>query len=589
MHFSLSQIQFRRLFVCLFVLLFILISTRLNIAQASEQTDQLSWSDAPIVPHYRPHSSQTDPTLLQSVSYRELQVGDQQPFWIPGRDDDAPSTMILQARTPHANFWFESAFEIDMAELEKTARFFEEQIWMTNQSVFGLSQTSDPVNIVNLSRMKSSMLGAFDPTNRHDTLFINLKYAPLGSDVYLSTIAHEHQHLLSYQANKNEPRWLSEGLAQLAEHLNGFQVEDHKLKAFLNIPDHHLHGWSTDGVDIGRYYGASFLFMLYLYEQFGSDIIERIINSPYDGLAAVEDSVKHFGSVNTIFANWIVANYLNSYQSIDLPSSIEPKLLQITDPALNYQDSVHQYGADYLQLETPGTYRIGFDGEDNASIISKPPPNDDTIWWSYDNSNSVTRLTGAFDLTEVDTATLVFDAWWDIHPDYDWLQIKVSEDDGATWHIVSGKRARNGHYTGTSTIWVRETIDLSAFVGNPILIQFEYVTGPAQPLSGVALNQIHIPELESQMGSSEWLPHGFMRISASVEQQWTLSIIHETHDGQTSIHRLGLDHVNKGYTEISIAEDEKVTIVIGAMTPFSHDRASYTVSLESVIVNLTAN
>ena len=113
-------------------------------------------------------------------------------------------------------------------------------------------------------------------------------------------------------------------------------------------------------------------------------------------------------------------------------------------------------------------------------------------------------LTRAFDLTGLSQATLEVWLWYDIEEDWDYAYIEVSTDAGQTWDILRGQYTTDsnpngnsfGHaYSGKSGSadeapdWVEEEIDLAPYVGQEILLRFEYITdgaqrtGPAAPPS----------------------------------------------------------------------------------------------------------
>jgi bacillopeptidase F (M6 metalloprotease family) len=100
-------------------------------------------------------------------------------------------------------------------------------------------------------------------------------------------------------------------------------------------------------------------------------------------------------------------------------------------------------------------------------------------------------LTQPIDLTDVVFASLNFWAKWDIEAGYDFVQVLISDNNGATWNPVSGNYSHPGNsnqaegeplYDGTQNTWVREEISLASFVGKQIKIRFvlvsdQYVTG----------------------------------------------------------------------------------------------------------------
>ncbi|MBN2303448.1 MAG: immune inhibitor A [Anaerolineae bacterium] len=585
--------------------------------------DKLSWADAPIVPRYRSEADwlidvgrKTPAEVYGPFPTHEYHVGETEQFFPLGMRSDA-QVFELRARTEHAYFWLETGVFPDAAMLDYTTRFFEEHIWPLNHSIYGDEWNpgidgDSRIHILSQRSIAWGVMGAFSPqdqcpralcpeSNQREIIYIGLDAAPLGSPEYLTTLAHEHQHLIQYHVDGNERRWFNEGLSQLAEHLNGFPprtVGEYSVTDFLEQPDHHLNGWSFNGYDVGRYYGASYLFLVYLYERFGLEFIRWVVHTDYDGLAAVQAALDAAGQdvdVDAVFADWLLANYLDDpyvgdghyyYQSLDLPGEIHPLPLV----ALR-TDTVQQYGADYLALDDPGTYYLTFDGTDSVSAMSAVPHSGDWMWWSYNLDSSAARLTGSFDLTGLDSATLAFSAWWNVEDEYDWFQVLVSGNAGQDWTIMDGQqststgpKAPGAYYSGRSAAWVDEQIDLSAFAGGPVLVRFEYLTDGSQTMPGVALDDIGIAELafadDVETVLPVWQVEGFLRIPDVVPQNWTVALVEHDAAGGIMVRFLVLDDLNTGGTTVTVPDGGRVTVIVGAMAPFTAIPASYKLSVQ---------
>lgn len=585
---------------------------------------QLTWDDAPIVPRYRSQADWLYDVGLRDYEEvygpfltREYQIGDVEQFIPLGASNVVAEPFTMQLATEHAYFWFQRGVQVDAAKLDYSARFFEEHIWPLNNGIYGNEWNpgidgDSRIHIISQITIGIGIFGAFDPvdqcprsvcpdSNQREIIYLSLDEAPLGSPEYLTTLAHEHQHLIQYHVDGNERRWFNEGLSQLAEHLNGFHpryVGAGNLMEFLGTPDHRLDGWSFD-FDIGRYYGASYLFMVYLYERFGLDFIRAVAANDYDGLASVQQTLKTEGyafGVDDVFADWIVANLLDDplagdgryyYQTLDLPDGIRPQKLDVGQGGIQIGDTVNQYGADYYAL-TPGTYQISFDGSDQAAVLDVMSPDSEVVWWSYNAISSAARLTAEFDLTGLESATLAFSAWWDIEDDYDWFQVLVSEDGGGTWTIIGGDAALAGgehapglYYSGQSSAWVDETIDLSAYAGSRVLVRFEYLTDQTQTRQGVALNELQIVELGAP-DASLWQPEGFLRVPGVVAQNWAVTVVRQHPDGHVTVTPLALDDAHTGGIKLTVPEGGTATVVIGAMAPFTPQLAQYKLALRRV-------
>jgi len=78
-------------------------------------------------------------------------------------------------------------------------------------------------------------------------------------------------------------------------------------------------------------------------------------------------------------------------------------------------------------------------------------------------------------------ATLKFYEWYDIEEYYDWAYVEVSTDSGMTWTSLPGRHTTNDNpfggndgngLTGTATHYTFDKMDLSAYIGQSILVRF---------------------------------------------------------------------------------------------------------------------
>ncbi len=593
-------------------------------AQNGERVEALTWSAAQVVPRaWGPADWQANRAALDAAGVlvaRDYQVGDLEAFIPLGSRDRQPRAFALAYRSKHAYFWFERGLVPDGAELEQVARFFDERIWPLNTRLYGsgweASRADEArIHIVSQRSIGPGILGAFNPndlcpratcpaSNEREIIYTSQDTAPLGSTEFLTTLAHEHQHLIQFYVDGNERRWLNEGLSQLAEHLNGFDpgaIGIANVSRFLAAPDHYLSGWLFDDRDVARNYGAAYLFLVYLYEQFGLEFVNAVATSQLDGLASVQAALAGLEGtpdVDAVFADWMLANLLDDpyvgagryyYRTLDLPDAIAPQRLSVPPEGVAHRDQLNQYGADYLLLDGPATYQISFDGADKTTVLGVQPPSGEWMWWSNDLNNSAVSLTAAFNLSGLHTATLAFSAWWDIEPKGDWFQVLVSENGGRTWQPVSGPAAGNypqaagPGYSGRSGSWVEERVNLSDFAGKRVLVRFAYVTDAGRALSGVALDDLGIVELgeldDVEAPSSVWVADGFLRIRDRVAQGWSLAVVVQAPDQPAAVATVPLDALNTGRATITVPDGATATIAVGAMAPFTANPASYKLSI----------
>lgn len=127
-------------------------------------------------------------------------------------------------------------------------------------------------------------------------------------------------------------------------------------------------------------------------------------------------------------------------------------------------------------------------------------------WYGGKADEIDTRLVREVDLTGKTGATLSYAAWYEIEDLWDFGFVQVSADGGATWKSLATPRMTSQHdpdamesivanlpgYTGSSGGWVTESIDLSAYAGQKILLQFRYMTDWGTTYAGFMVDDIKV-------------------------------------------------------------------------------------------------
>ncbi len=127
-------------------------------------------------------------------------------------------------------------------------------------------------------------------------------------------------------------------------------------------------------------------------------------------------------------------------------------------------------------------------------------------WFGGKGDEIDTTLYRSVDLTGASSATLDFWTWYNIEEFWDFGFVQASTDGGATWIPLvsptmtdvidpSGMESIAANlpgYTGSSGGWIHETIDLSGYAGQSILLQFRYMTDWATSLEGFFVDDITV-------------------------------------------------------------------------------------------------
>lgn len=517
------------------------------------------------------------------------EIGDSETFHLLDLEGPSPYdvTATVEAISDHAYFFVENGRSYSQAALNQIVDDFESKVWPTVTGAFGEPKTpgvdADPrITILNAGlRGAGGYVSGADQfpaeiaprSNEREMLYIDAENLSVPGVPYNGLVAHELQHLVHENYDDGEEAWVNEGLSQVASELLG--DGDEWIYTFLNQPDLQLDAWPTDG-DVIPHYAASELFFAYLLDQYGGrENAEALIGEPGDGIDGVEEYLTGFDTTfDPVFADWIAANWLDADSGPYSHPTLDERTSVSTTVSGDGEGTVHQYAADYLQV-AGGTF--SFDGVDEVSI--GVPELDGAFWWSNRGDAIDSRLTRTLDLSDVDTATLHFQTWYDIEEDWDYAYVAASTDGGETWTALPGEHTTTNDptsqsygpgYTGESGGWVDETVDLSAYAGSEVMIRFEYITDDAANAVGFAVDNIKVPEIgfTDEGTDTGWARKGFRSVDGPLPQHFRALLIH----GNGTVSSQDLASGNK----FTILAQGPLTIAIIATTRSTTEPAAYT-------------
>jgi len=552
------------------------------------------------------------PRTITALPY---DVGDRQSFYTDGETEvDA----VLMAVTEHAYFWVDEVLSMDQAAVAAAARRFEDEYYPRLVNLFGQEWQpgvdNDPhFSVLHLSNLNSPTdeLGHFNSgdeyprsfynvSNQQEIVYLNMDNLTLGTDLYFGTLVHEFQHLTQWYVDGNETPWLNEALSQLGELYVGLETAE--SVDYLLAPDTQLNTWDYSAVNVHAHYAASYLFGVYLWEQLGEAAIQELARQPANGLASVNAVLEGYRpdrSLEQLVADWMVANYLDEaeagetyhYEQLELRPAVAET--SVTFAPYETVRDVSQYGVHYIPVQLSGETTVSFAGDTLAELVPVAPHSGDRMWFAPAQENVNAQMTARFDLTGLDEATLTFWTWYDLKFDLDYAYVTVSADGGESWDIVAPTRARTGEYgpalNGSSVStrgaekggWIRESVSLDAYVGQPVLVRLELLTYYASNARGLALDDIAIPELgyqtDVESGADGWEATGFVQVGRWLPQAWQIRFIHNT--TPPNVVSLPLDELNQGQWTLDLGAEGGV-LVISPMTPFVYEQADYWLFVE---------
>jgi hypothetical protein len=146
----------------------------------------------------------------------------------------------------------------------------------------------------------------------------------------INTTAHEHQHLISFsrrllvEHGPAQETWLEEGMAHMAEHLNGIDTANEN-RAALYLDDPGNISLEHNSAPLEQR-GGIYLFLQLMADRYGTGILKSIVQSKCTGRACVQNVTGE--NFYDLFAEFLAALYLSgrgitadarfNYTSIDL-------------------------------------------------------------------------------------------------------------------------------------------------------------------------------------------------------------------------------------------------------------------------------
>lgn len=555
------------------------------------------------------------------------EVGAKKEFWVTNTDSNENFQIqaTLQYVGENLYFWIQDGVSFDKGDLNDLASTFDQEIVPTNREFFGMEWNpgvdGDPRFYVLYARgLGRNLAGYYSSadqlhpdahpySNAHEMFLLNSDTVKLDESYTYGTLAHEFQHMIHWYQDKNEETWVNEGFSMLAEHVNGLDAGGFDWD-YMRNPDLQLNDWGGDlGSNSGNY-GASYLFMVYFLDRFGEDATKALVSHDENGFTSIDAVMNELNIINPttnlpytgseVFADWAVANWLQNTGIADGRydyQSYSPYYMNATETHYScpttINSDVHQFGADYFELECPGSYTMTFTGSEAVSLMPfSKPSSGEYYFWSNTGDESNMRLSQEFDLTKVsDPVELTFKTWYDIEEDYDYVYISATTD-GISWEILPSKNCTSENPSGNSYGcgwngqthgWIDESVDLSKFAGQRVTLQFDYVTDAAVNGKGMAIDDFAIAaigysaDLENDTGG--WTAEGFTRVQNRLPQTFAVSVIRNS--SPIIVEHYYVEAGEELRLEAEIGSGVKsVIVVISGTTPVTREKATYKLEIK---------
>ena len=224
-----------------------------------------------------------------------------------------------------------------------------------------------------------------DPDGLFGNIFLREKTLPVIEGV----LAHEFLHMIIFNyrvlmygqglyGDYIEKLWLEEGLAHIAEDLNGNDSSNmRRASLFLADPGNVTLIYGGDALDER---GAEFLFLRQLGDRFGDEIFRKLVQSKRAGVSNVEAATRAY--FKELFADWSAACYLSgrgitsdirfNYSSINLQSGFTQLSVVPGNISGNQMmGSINAMAPEYVSFAIPSAATVDFTiGSDAAGRLN---------------------------------------------------------------------------------------------------------------------------------------------------------------------------------------------------------------------------
>ena len=566
---------------------------------------------------------------IPTVEAINWQVGDTDRFFYTEQENETvvETTARIVYKSDALAMWVEEGVRVNQQDLAEAVEILENEVLPTTRSWFGSEPSpgidgDTAIHILHIGDMGGATIGYFSGkdeyprtvapfSNEREMFYINLDFVSIGSPGYFDVVSHEFQHMILWNQDRNEQTWLNEGLSELSTTVNGYGGSDF-LPAFLRDTDTSLTGFNYQGGD----YGAAWLFVSWLSQNYGEDFVRDLVSQPQNGIEGIEALLIAHGYNTTfekIYADWTVAIYaLNHNVEVAETYSFAfvapyfrtvPEINPTTlDTRQMVQTTVGQFGTDFWEIPNDTPASITITPTQQIRLIDGDPYSGNWYWTTIPADFSDMHLTRQFDLSAVTSATLEYRAWFDIELGYDYAYLSVSADGGTSWETVQttssvdanphGKNLGNG-ITGLSgdldnATWVRQSADLSPWAGKSnLLLRFAYITDDAVQHQGLAIDDISIKEInwfdDVESGEEGWETAGFVRHTNRLPQTFIVQTLSINNDQTGTVTSYQPD--TNGRYEIPVpapTELNHTILAISGSTPITVQPAGYRLATQQL-------
>lgn len=485
--------------------------------------------------------------------------------------------------------WVERDTAYAAADLSGFAQRVRSKVIAPVDALWGPNTEAFQVHIV-LTEQTGDGLDAYYQYQPLDELaapriLINAARFPTVDDPLLwSRLAHEYQHLLRHVDTGSAPAWLNEGYSVYTEQALALSDVSYLSAAWRAAPQTPLMNWGGTLAD----YGASLAFVDYVAQRFGSAFLRELSRERGHGYQALKRALRLRTQleVETLLADFVFEQLI--------ASAVSPtRAAQISRLPHSARGTLPQTGTNLYRLAAPssGLLRIDFTQPTDAPLLPGVSCGANRFLLALPVDNSQALLTLELDLRRTDDSTLSFDLWHDLEPNWDYAYIAASVD-GQTWASLttprmsnsdSFRRARAAGYTGSSSGWVSETLDLSSFAGQRVKLRFEVAHDESKTHGGMALDNLRLGSAAMNTLDAEptdWQAEGWAWVDGCLPQRTWVQVVQRV-DGQHHVQRILTDRAFTREIALPAGAQGDVFIAITPATPYTLHPLLYTLNVSA--------
>ena len=334
---------------------------------------------------------------------------------IPGSDPYYLTTTTCRVRGEHCYIFVEDVIwsgprvtpnavaSLARAFDRSTPRHRERGIYSINTEIFGPPPDADGdprVLIVVLDIMDNALsgtiLGYYDTANQaapfgREILYIDSDPLDLGGNLARATLAHEFQHMLHWNADPDENRWVDEGCSEYAELACGYKDTTGTAgRLFLGAPNllkspesaHRVpsdagltdaSSW-TAGNLLPFLFDQTFLLTTYFAERYGHSAVARLVAQPENGIAGFDLTLASLGEIDRFdhfWSHWAAAVFVNDesgpgYRGLTL-ETVRSDTVAV--PAGDLGGALQLWGIDYFVPRTSGFPGFSLDVGSGSDLL----------------------------------------------------------------------------------------------------------------------------------------------------------------------------------------------------------------------------